>query len=135
MDIKDKVFLDLDDCQFNIIYNDKLNQSFPGKFKEIKWLENHMKFFAKIEKIDQGLWIQIYDVYLDKLKNVTAIGFRLTPNDSGEHVYPIIQFKKDGTVKKTSVERDKKMISNNFPESFKIVEKFYNKALEEDIVH
>lgn len=55
-----------------------------------------MELFRRFKEIKQNIWIQIYNVYLDKLENVVEIGFRITPVASFYHEYPSIEFDENG---------------------------------------
>jgi len=50
--------------------------------KKIKWKQNQLELFKRFKEIKQDIWIQTYDVYLDKSENVIGLGFRITPEAS-----------------------------------------------------
>lgn len=70
--------------EFNLYVDGKEIKN-GSKFKKIKWKQNQLELFKRFKEIKQDIWIQIYDVYLDKLKNVIGIGFRITPEASFYH--------------------------------------------------
>ncbi|PPE05925.1 hypothetical protein [Williamsoniiplasma lucivorax] len=82
---------------FNLYING-VEQRKAGEFKDIRWKEQQIKMFRLLAGIKQRIWIQIYDVFLDKNKNVIEIGFRVTPEASFYHEYPMIEFDVDGNV-------------------------------------
>ncbi|WP_342276346.1 hypothetical protein [Spiroplasma endosymbiont of Nebria brevicollis] len=92
-----EIFFEPENEEFNLYVADKEIDS-GGKFNQIKWKPNQIELFKRFKEIKQNIWIQIYDVYLDKLENVIGLGFRITPEASFYHEYPSIEFDENGSI-------------------------------------
>lgn len=109
--------------EFNL-YVDVKEIKNGSKFKKIKWKQNQLELFKRFKEIKQDIWIQIYDVYLDKLKNVIGIGFRITPEASFYHEYPDISFDINGFII-GDLETELKEIKLSSQKWYKLVNNFY----------
>lgn len=69
------------------------------------------------------MWIQIYDVYLEKQNNVVKIRFRLTPEKEFYHEYPEIDFDKECNIISNLLE-ELIFYKDQAKEAYKLVNKF-----------
>ncbi|AVP49660.1 hypothetical protein [Williamsoniiplasma luminosum] len=117
----DTILANFENEEFNL-YIDDVEQVRAGKFKNIKWKEQQIKMFRLLQSIEQDMWIQIYDVFLDKQKNVVKIGFRLTPEASFYHEYPMVDFDVKGNIT-TDLKKELKTLN---PKALKLCKNFYD---------
>ena len=109
--------------EFNLYIENKEVKN-GGKFKKIKWKQNQLELFKRFKEIKQDIWIQIYDVYLDKSENVIGLGFRITPEASFYHEYPDINFDINGFII-GDLEAELKHIKTSSQKWYKLVHNFY----------
>ncbi|WP_252321082.1 hypothetical protein [Spiroplasma endosymbiont of Lariophagus distinguendus] len=118
-----EVFFEPENEEFNL-YIDNKEVKRAGKFKKIKWKQNQLELFKRFKEIKQNIWIQIYDVYLDKSENVIGLGFRITPEASFYHEYPDIDFDINGFIL-GDLEEELKDIKASSQKWYKLVNNFY----------
>ncbi|WP_308150263.1 hypothetical protein [Spiroplasma sp. AdecLV25b] len=118
-----EVFFEPENEEFNL-YVDGHEMKNGSSFKKIKWKQNQLEFFKRFKEIKQDIWIQIYDIYLDKFKNVIGIGFRITPEASFYHQYPDIEFDLNGFII-GDLEAELKDIKVSSQKWYKLVNNFY----------
>lgn len=109
---------------FNIIVGNNHKNRKLGSFNQINWKPQQLEIFKELKKIHQDIWIQIYDVYIDSDNNVYMIGFRITPELSFHHEYPVIIFNKKGNMV-ADLNQELESYKEKNKECYEIVIKFY----------
>lgn len=121
-------FFEPESEEFNIYRDKKGKGKNSGFLNDINWKPQQLELFEELKKIKQNIWIQIYDVYLDKNDNVTGIGFRITPEGSFYHQYPSVHFDVQGNITddlQEDLEFYKEEDKEDDPGCLKLVKNFY----------